>query len=467
MQKERYYGSATKNVTIIDRDPPVAFSIAEATNYTEELKDASADVKQRYHFYGTRAQATNHYPAGYLDGAAGAVGDIIYAETGSNSGSNSGGTPCSAGYYRAEGPGDYGNSAWLYTYIGTTFGVTDGVTLKGSTTDSASGINKYYFSKDDGKTWEPSNGQTGTSYTLKGLTGGTTYTLKMKAVDKAGNERVSNAVTKILPFTAADIASSSNVVDYFGAKITGHNCAANSSGIGWKMYYADHSNIYLIADNYIPSNLAPRTNSGYTVVTGSTNYSLSFGNVAKDYAGSSAITDPRLKRLNSSYYELLASHNVSNTTKDNIKATAYLLDSSKWMASFGSTKVEYAIGAPTLELLLKSYNQKYGSNFIARAHLTTRIGYLVSSDNGNSFGEGFTMTKGNGLYWLSDTSKAAWDWIASPSYREDTTSLYYINSGGYSHVAAHTYSTIGLRPVICLKSNIQLEKTGNGVYTIK
>lgn len=468
MKKEQNYGSATKNINIIDKDPPAEFSIAEATNYTEELKDASTEVKQRYHFYGNREKARTSYGSDTLDPSTSDnenSGDIIYAEQAYQY-APSPTAVLPAGYYRLEGrvnDGTVRDRSWYFTYLGNSFEITAGVTLKGSTTDSASGIDKYYFSKDDGKTWEPENGQTGTSYPLKGLTGGVTYIFKMKAVDEAGNERLSNSLTKTLPFTAADIASRSDVGGFFGVKVTGHSCAANSSGIGWKMYYADYSNIYLIADDYIPSTYAPRTQNGYEIDI-NTNYCLSFGNVINDYAGSNAITDPRLKRLNSNYYKYLTDNNKTSTNT-NIKAVAYLLDSSKWMPSFGSNKVEYAIGAQTLELLVKSYNQKYGTNFITR--VTDTVGYTISSDGGSSYGEGFSIPNGNGLYWLSDTSKATWDWVASPSNRSDATSLYYIQQGGYSHVADNGYPTIGLRPVICLKSNIQLEKTGEGVYNIK
>ena len=72
---------------------------------------------------------------------------------------------------------------------------TNSITLTGSTedaekteTDGCSGIDIYYFSIDGGVTWEPDNGQVGTSYTFSGLVQGKEYELKMKAVDKAGNE---------------------------------------------------------------------------------------------------------------------------------------------------------------------------------------------------------------------------------------------------------------------------------------
>ena len=80
---------------------------------------------------------------------------------------------------------------------------TNSITLTGSTTDAdatsdnaCSGIEKYYFSKDNGTTWEPTDGQTNTSYTFNNLTQKQEYNLKMKAVDKAGKERTTGTVKK-------------------------------------------------------------------------------------------------------------------------------------------------------------------------------------------------------------------------------------------------------------------------------
>ena len=75
-----------------------------------------------------------------------------------------------------------------------TTNTTNTITLTGSTedaekteTDGCSGIDVYYFSIDGGG-WQSENGQAKTSYTFSGLVQGKEYTLKMKAVDKAGNE---------------------------------------------------------------------------------------------------------------------------------------------------------------------------------------------------------------------------------------------------------------------------------------
>ena len=78
---------------------------------------------------------------------------------------------------------------------------TNSLTLSGSTTDQAktetsasSGIKAYYFSKDNGSTWVSNNGQS--SYTFTGLSQGQSYTLKMKAVDNASNEFITDPITQ-------------------------------------------------------------------------------------------------------------------------------------------------------------------------------------------------------------------------------------------------------------------------------
>lgn len=79
---------------------------------------------------------------------------------------------------------------------------TNSITIEGSTEDASetkenvsSGIKAYYFSKDDGVTWLPINGQEETTYTFNDLNEGTTYKIKMKAIDNVGNETVTDALS--------------------------------------------------------------------------------------------------------------------------------------------------------------------------------------------------------------------------------------------------------------------------------
>ena len=58
-------------------------------------------------------------------------------------------------------------TAASFTYSTT----TNSITVKASGTDSESGISKYWFSKDSGKTWTAA--QTSNTYTFSGLSSGT------------------------------------------------------------------------------------------------------------------------------------------------------------------------------------------------------------------------------------------------------------------------------------------------------
>lgn len=223
---KNYGGSATANVDKIDTESPNSFT-PTAEHNDIELKDASDEIKETYNF--AEATYSDYYQGNgttklmmittfvWKGTSYNASGTIYYARDFDDSiingmiiyGTSDG---SSYGYYRYNSE-DMDNTGFgtayvkNWEYLGESFAVlketTDSIVITGSTTDkeatdtnASSGIAKYYFSKDNGTTWEPNEGQTSTSYTFNGLTPGTTYTFKMKAVDNAGNEIISNAVTE-------------------------------------------------------------------------------------------------------------------------------------------------------------------------------------------------------------------------------------------------------------------------------
>lgn len=130
----------------------------------------------------------------------------------------------------------------------TATSTTNSITLKGSTTDKAktatnasSGIKAYYFSKDNGATWLPTGGQTTTSYTFSGLTSGTTYSLKMKAVDNAGNEVITSTITKTT-LKLINSLKAGEYVNYIDKNGTTRKCIVlydSSSSYGVQIITAD------------------------------------------------------------------------------------------------------------------------------------------------------------------------------------------------------------------------------------
>ena len=169
---------------------------------------------------------------------------------------------------------------------------------------------------------------------------------------------------------AAEVAN--HPVVYCGKEVTGYTCD-NSAGISkWKIYHSDGKNIYLIADNYITAEYIP-TKDGATMTAGTSYTNAYYFNDAllNKYTGAASITDtnitPWLSYLKSSY-------GGSDNTNNNMKATAYLLDTEIWKGFKNSTKAKYAIGAPTLDMFVASYNTRFAKQIQIIAQ---EIGYKL------------------------------------------------------------------------------------------
>ena len=310
------------------------------------------------------------------------------------------------------------------------------ITVTASSTDQTatneyanSGIQGYQFSKDNGETWEPSTLQASGSYRFTGLTEDTGYNIKVKAFDNAENETITaNAIsqkTESGGISAGDIADNKDVI---GKDVEGYEAQGVT---GWKIFYAgtmpgeSEPHIYLISSDYIPYDVIPySTNSSGTTTSrkpnkGSYSRTAYFTNILTDYAGSSRVTDSRIKGLNNSFFNTKG----YSSTYENMKSVAYMLDTKAWSGFALADKAEYAIGGPTLELLFKSYNQKYTTNYVAEA--TSSTGYQVGSGSASSYSLTLSNTS-DPLYVITSRSNAWAYWLASPS-TGGNTSVFYVS----------------------------------------
>ena len=265
-----------------------------------------------------------------------------------------------------------------------------------------------------------------------------------------------NVVVESARGTAAEI--SSNPSEYYGGVVSNYTTPSGDSNVKWKIFYADSSNIYLIADDYIHYDYAPRS-ANYTLYKNS-DYILSFNDVYKDYTGGANITDSRIKKW-ISYID----DNGSNT-KNNIRAVAFMLDVDIWSAKFGnSTYAEYAIGGPTLDMFVASYNQTHSDKTIEYTHNST--GYQVKWSTDSSYNTYISgLNTSESLYVISDPSKAYTMWLAAPSAYNSYIVMYVSYDGlVYNNDYSNYYP--GFRPLVCLKSDVQLEKQEEGKYIIK
>ena len=252
-------------------------------------------------------------------------------------------------------------------------------------------------------------------------------------------------------------------VVYCGKEVTGYTCD-NSAGVNkWKIYHSDGKNIYLIADNYITGEYIP-TKDGATM-TASTDYTNAYyfeDTLLNKYTGAATITDanitPWLSYLKSSY-------GGSDNTNNNMKATAYLLDTEIWKGFKNSTKAKYAIGAPTLDMFVASYNTRFAKQIETIAQET---GYKLKFTDGNSYEYSLVTCDYLTAHQYKD-NYSNYMWLASPS-ADFSSHLMNVYCIGYVDNDSYGGSFLGVRPLVCLESGVSLEKqevNGEIVYNIK
>ena len=118
----------------------------------------------------------------------------------------------------------------------------------------------------------------------------------------------------------------------------------------WMIFNIDDKNIYLIASDYITEVPYGKSGTNKPIGSGGSPRGVRFTNILNDYPGGSAeITDSKIQALNDSYF----SQNFTSAG-NNMKAVAYMLDTTAWSASKEEGVAEYAIGGPTIELLFEA-----------------------------------------------------------------------------------------------------------------
>ena len=160
-----------------------------------------------------------------------------------------------------------------------------------------------------------------------------------------------------------------------------------------------------------------------------------------------------------------SSYGGSDNTNKNMKATAYLLDTEIWKGFKNSTKAKYAIGAPTLDMFVASYNTRFAKQIETIAQET---GYKLKFTDGDSY-EYYLYTFDYLTAHQYKDNYANYMWLASPS-ANDSYCLMDVYFNGIVDNYSYGNSDLGVRPLICLESGVSLEKqevNGEIVYNIK
>ena len=324
----------------------------------------------------------------------------------------------------------------------------EGLKITGTATDAESGIDKYeYYAK---KTTD-SNYTKYDSNPIAGLSIGT-YSVYAIAYDKAGNQKQSNTVenVKILKtysnVTAQMVAN--EPAKYYGLKVTDYTSQNGQND--WRIFYSDGTHIFLITGDYINTAETNRINSATGMTT--TGYRAYWSSVPSFQTVDSEV----LTRFKATEYELQSGIN-------NSKCVSTLLNANNWSSYKDSgNKAEKAIGSPTVEMWMDSWNTRYpnSSDQIYRKASTSTSypGYYVGTgENPSSYNMSLSAKEGykNKLYYphTSGYNSCNGYWLASPSAYSSNYVLY-VYYDGYVNGSNYSSSNLGVRPVVSLNSGI-------------
>ena len=257
--------------------------------------------------------------------------------------------------------------------------------------------------------------------------------------------------------TASEVATDAS---YIGKYVNYTVPSGGDPDVKWRIFYADSSNIYLIASDYLKYDYVPtKTVNGteYTMYKNSSDYILLFDDMYNAYTGSVDITDARITK----WMKWVGQYPSSTNT--NIRSVAYMLDSNIWNTIYKNSYAEYVLGGPTIEMFCASYKATHPSRYIeCGSEGWNDYGYQVRwSDGSYDYGlSGLSTSELENLYVINDTTNAYAYWLASPSASSDDYLLDVLYDG-YVNCDGYDYYYPGLRALVCLKSNVQLVQNGN------
>ena len=224
----------------------------------------------------------------------------------------------------------------------------------------------------------------------------------------------------------------------------------------WKVFYVDGDYTYLILDGYLPNSAISTTmKSTYNLTTGGTNSFTEEEDLYNVYAQNNRADLINALSTKSNWNNLLQGTINGHAVNETANANAW------------------AMGSPTLDLWVNSWNAKYPSDTLYTATSSAMSdglnGYYIgesSSPNDNYVSLSEKAGYDNTLYWISkinDSYGSEADdyglygyWLASPSAYDVSGMMNVICGGrvgdyGYN---GYDHDYLACRPVVCLPSSV-------------
>ena len=302
------------------------------------------------------------------------------------------------------------------------------------------------------------------------------------AVDKeiAGLDNLGNVINGALGEVTVKLADGSKVTltkenfgDYLGRKVTNYKAEGTEEvqvgtnkytvSTTYRLYYIDFDNKF-----------------GYGAGTVYLKADCTSNSYALQLDGAKATS--KIKQLNPELYK--EGVTTPANTNDNMKAVTWLTDTSKWkglVTSSSSTEIassiNYIVGAPSLEMMMDSYNTHYKLEGDTPDYtpITTggprkkifyqyphSCGYRVgpSADKSAQY---YVWTSDNSVQTDSEIDTMYYPgfeqeyWLASPSDSNSGNVMVAVSEYGGYVGNNYYYSSFAFCPLVSLKSNVQLE----------
>ena len=233
--------------------------------------------------------------------------------------------------------------------------------------------------------------------------------------------------------------------DIINKKIGENVLGYEAQGLEWQVFYADANETYLISRIIAKTNFAvPLTRKKQNV--NETEY---------EYKGSE---DVRKLSYGARWNKTWLDKCINNeSTENNAKATAYLCDSNNW-TEYKTDIANYAVGGPTLELFIASWNKSQKTNVNLLNEDISTFGTLYNKPLELFNNNPIRNTIANGVYFSTGGYR-----ISTPGSRNQGLRCrweFSISDANYTDTA------LGIRPIVSIPtSKISIE--GNTVTVIK
>jgi hypothetical protein len=278
-------------------------------------------------------------------------------------------------------------------------------------------------------------------------TGSATITIKGKVSTNVSTTCIVTVTKSRTSVTAEQIAA--NPEKYYGQEVLNYT----QGDLKYRIFYVDKENKFVDGANTIYLKADYKTT---TTLSSYINYTPT-GSDLETY-----------KKMNPSW----AAKRGSNTSNwnNNEHASSWLCSPSQWTTYCDTTKANYAIGGPSVEMYVASYNQiphtQIGNYILGATYRATNApGYIYtlngkqSTTSNSDYYTGDTTIdyKGyNSMYAGQNGTKSGDWWLASPSSHTSSRVCYVF---GYDATLNNNYfsNTLGAGPLVSLKSGIQVE----------